>query len=338
MAEKSANRLAPADLPPLGPPQVSLSDALEQIDNVFGIEALLRDAGAEVTEPYYRQSVLVYEQFYEKYLSVPGCMHFGINYKGVFNRQGFFSQARGVAGQIKRMGEVGEVLELGCGKGLNTIFLAEKHPEIRFTGLDLLAEHIEKARARSTELKNVRFMQGSFEPVPEELGPADLAFGVETLCYAKDLDAVCQAIARSLKPGGRLVIYDCFHETDKGEVSAEMTQARRLLEVGWGISAGYRTPQRWRRALARAGLQLRRVQDETPYVLPNVRKLQEFGIRYFDDWKLRMQSRLLPRLGQRNAVTALLMPLLFEGQPDGKQPSAPAVSYYRLVARKPASD
>ncbi|MCC5971903.1 MAG: class I SAM-dependent methyltransferase [Pararhodobacter sp.] len=323
-----------APLPPLGPLPFSLGEAIGMVDKVFDIDKMLKDEGAQVTEPYYQQSVLVYEQFYEKYLSVPGCMHFALNYDGVFDRKGFYGQARGIARQIKRMGGVENVLEVGCGKGLNTVRLAQGHPQVQFTGLDLLHEHAEKARARATDLPNANFVQGSFEPLPEDLGEFDIAFGVETLCYAVDLDLVCQSLARALKPGGRVVIFDCFLEERSDAHSEDMLLATRLLEIGWGISQGYRTPAQWFAALKRAGLEMHWDYDETAHILPNLRKLQEFSVKFYNDWKVRLQARIVPTLGQRNAVTALLMPYLFEGV-EGENASLRGVSYRRLVVRKP---
>ncbi len=335
MAAEASSETDLNDLPPPAPAPVTLAEAIAMIDRQFGVDKLLADAGKQVVEPYYRQSVLVYEQFYEKYLSVPGCMHFGLNPDGQFSREGFFGQARGVRTTIRNMGNVKRVLEVGCGKGLNTIRLAGAHPDISFTGLDLLEEHVQKATARSTDLPNARFVQGTFEPIPKPLRGADLIFGVETLCYAQDLDAVCQGIADSLTPGGRLVIFDCFREDGKGPVSDQMRLATRLLEVGWGVPVGYRSAEEWSAALQRAGLKMNWVYDETSNAMPSVRKLQGFAMRFFGDWKVRMQTRILPDLGRRNAVTAILMPLLFAGQPDGPDATAPGVSYMRLVARKP---
>lgn len=306
------------------------------VDRVFDIDKMLKDEGVLLTEPYYQQSVLVYEKFYEQYLSVPGCMHFALNYDGVFKRQGFYNQARAVSKMLEYVATADRVLELGCGKGLNSIWLAQHHPDVQFTGLDLLQEHVEKARARASEFPNATFVQGSFEPIPQDLADFDIAFGVETLCYAVDLDAVCAAIARSLKPGGRLMIFDCFLEERNGAHSEEMLLATRLLEVGWSVSQGYRTSDQWAAALERAGLEVRRDVDETPFILPNLRKLQHFSLKFFNDWKIRLQAKVVPPLGQRNAVTAILMPFLFEGVA-GANPSAPGVSYRRLVARKPVA-
>ncbi|WP_333828082.1 class I SAM-dependent methyltransferase [Pararhodobacter sp.] len=336
MAKKARKPVEAQPLPPLGPLPFSLSEAIGMVDKVFDIDKMLKDEGTQLTEPYYQQSVLVYEQFYEKYISVPGCMHFALNYDGVFDRNGFYGQARGVSKQMERMGGASKVLEVGCGKGLNTIRLAQTHPDAQFTGLDLLHEHVEKGRDRATELPNTRFVQGSYEPLPQDLTGFDIAFGVETLCYAVDLDLVCQSLAQALRPGGRVVIYDCFLNHEAQGQSDEMRLATRLLEVGWGISQGYRTPQQWVDSFRRAGLELHWDHDETPYILPNLRKLQEYSLKFYNDWKVRLQARIVSSLGQRNAVTALLMPYLFEGV-EGEKASLPGVTYRRLVVRKPAA-
>src|SRR5262249_18033690 len=65
--------------------------------------------------------------------------------------------------------------ELGCGYGLTTLVLAAANPHMSFVGVDFNPTHIVAANAlaESAQLRNIRFIECSFE---ELLGPrfADL--------------------------------------------------------------------------------------------------------------------------------------------------------------------
>ena len=56
------------------------------------------------------------------------------------------------------------------------------------------------AKAQAAGFANLGYEQASFEPLPERYRDMDVIFGVETLCYAQDLDAVARSVAAALRP------------------------------------------------------------------------------------------------------------------------------------------
>lgn len=312
-----------------------LSRALADIDRVFGVRTLLDEAtrpASDHVERYYIAS----ERGYRRVHSTEGAMHLALSPSGSFDREDYRAQARQVAELAVQRG-AGTVLELGSGQGFNTQHLARALPGARVQGLDLLAHHVTQAsaRAQAAGLGNLSFRQGSFEPLA--LGaPVDLILGVEALCYARDVPALARSIAAALTPGGALVIYDAFRTGPLQAMEPQMAQAVQLYEGVTAVEGGFRPLVDWTGALQAAGLQVS-TEDVTAQTLPGVRRLHTYGWRYFNDWKIRLTTRLFPRILRHNAVGALLGPYLVEGpQPGASEPGATGLSYQRLIATKPA--
>lgn len=314
-------------LPPLPLP---LSEALGHVDRVFGIDRLLADEGNDQTEAYYRQS----EKGYRRLYSESGCMHAALSRGTHIRPADHLGQANRVSRRISALG-AGDVLELGAGVGFNSLHLARKHPDVRFTGVDLLARHVAQANKAAKELTNVSFRQGNFEALPDFPGRFDIVFAVETLCHAHDLDNLCQRISGLLRPGGQLVIFDGYCHQELEDCTPEMALSARLYAVGTGVALGFRTTTPWCMALERAGLTISRDADLSMLVRLTNRRLHALSIRFFNDWKLRLASRAMPPLLVRNAVSCILGPYTVEGPDVLPEPDKASLSYHMIIAQKP---
>jgi SAM-dependent methyltransferase len=112
-----------------------------------------------------------------------------------------------------RAGET--VLDLGSGAGLDSILAAALvGAGGRVIGVDLTEEMVEKARrnVEAVGLENVEFLYGEIEDLPLEHGIADVAIsnGVFNLCPDKPTALI--ETARTLRPGGRLLMADILLE------------------------------------------------------------------------------------------------------------------------------
>ncbi|MBM3546272.1 MAG: methyltransferase domain-containing protein [Alphaproteobacteria bacterium] len=99
--------------------------------------------------------------------------------------------------------------DLGCGQGMTCLLLAAANPEGQFIGIDFNPAHIARARdlARRMELKNVTFIEASFEAlveVPERLPELDYVAlqGVYAWVGEAGRRAIVDLLAARLKPGG----------------------------------------------------------------------------------------------------------------------------------------
>jgi ubiquinone/menaquinone biosynthesis C-methylase UbiE len=121
----------------------------------------------------------------------------------------------------------GAVLDVGTGPGVLLVELARLRPDLRLTGVDLsadmvttagrnLAEFGERASARAGDVTDLPFPDDSF----------DLIVSSFSLHHWDDPQAAAPELARVLRPGGRLYIYD-FRQAPFEELTAAMHATSR---------------------------------------------------------------------------------------------------------------
>ncbi len=94
-----------------------------------------------------------------------------------------------------------KLLELGCGTGNLTAFLAQK-PNCAVTAVDISPDMIRQAQKK---LKNVEFHASPIERLPFENGTFDVVTGYSVLHHLPDLRESFDEISRVLKPNGSFV-------------------------------------------------------------------------------------------------------------------------------------
>lgn len=186
---------------------LSLTEALSKVRQIFNVNRVLQDFSRDITVPYYTQS----EYGYSKFHSQQDCVHLALNEDGIFSEEGYYGQPRTVSAQIQAIG-ARQVLELGSGKGFNSSFLAQEHPEVQFQGFDLTPLHVSLANKKAAALSNLTFQVGDFNLLPFPDQSFDIIFGVDCLCHAQEAQITLAKIRRVLKPDGRLVVFDGYRE------------------------------------------------------------------------------------------------------------------------------
>ena len=122
----------------------------------------------------------------------------------------------------------GDVLELGCGGGINMEFYAPAR--IRsFTGLDPSPELLTMSRAAAAAHGMAADIVGGFgEAMPFESGRFDTVVTTFTLCSVTDQAAVLAEIRRVLKPGGTALFLEHGAAPD-----ADVAKWQRRIEPIW---------------------------------------------------------------------------------------------------------
>lgn len=108
-----------------------------------------------------------------------------------------------------RQGE--EILDLGCGRGVDTIEAARlAGTKGMAIGLDLTESMVKQAIDYATreKVRNVAFAQGNIENLPFKENSFDGVMSNCVINHAKDKSKVYREINRVLKPGGRFVVAD----------------------------------------------------------------------------------------------------------------------------------
>jgi SAM-dependent methyltransferase len=103
------------------------------------------------------------------------------------------------------------VLDLGSGSGTDSFLAANATgPSGRVIGVDMTAAQLDKARRLATAagVTNVEFRDGRIEHSPVDDGSVDCVISNGVINLAPDKQAVFEAAAAALRPGGRLAIAD----------------------------------------------------------------------------------------------------------------------------------
>jgi ubiquinone/menaquinone biosynthesis C-methylase UbiE len=129
------------------------------------------------------------------------------------------------------------VVDLGCGNGGLALLLAELgRMPVRYIGLDLLEERIAAGRAA---VPWGEFVVGSADWLPVPDGTADVVVMATLLSSLREpflQEAVATEVARVLRPGGRLVVYDIRYPSPRNRSVVPITASRlERLFPGWPI-------------------------------------------------------------------------------------------------------
>lgn len=107
--------------------------------------------------------------------------------------------------ELARMPDASAFLELGCGTGALLGALRAQHPGWRLTGVDASAAMLARARLR----RGVGWLRARFDRLPIADGSfAAVGAFFDSVNHAAapgELESLCSAAARALRPGGRFV-------------------------------------------------------------------------------------------------------------------------------------
>jgi ubiquinone/menaquinone biosynthesis C-methylase UbiE len=98
------------------------------------------------------------------------------------------------------------VLDVGTGPGVLLVELARRRPDLNLTGLDLSPDMVTAANRNLGDQATVRV--GSVTQLPFPDGSFDLVVSSISMHHWDHPEAAVPELARVLRPGGRLRIYD----------------------------------------------------------------------------------------------------------------------------------
>lgn len=167
------------------------------------------------------------------------------------------------------------VVDSGCGRGGNTIWLAENTDAEKIIGLDIDEDLLKKARKNAEEAgveEKVEFIQQDFDNL--QIQDFDIYFAIESQCYSQDERKLAENIYKGLNPGGRIVISDGYR-TDK--FSHKHEELTRKMHIGWGVDyMAYKS--NFQRFLKEAGFQNIQVEPLMEKIAPTSRYLHRASI------------------------------------------------------------
>jgi SAM-dependent methyltransferase len=105
------------------------------------------------------------------------------------------------------------VLEAGCGVGAQTVTLARRSPEARFTSIDVSPDSLAEARRRVAEagLANVELRRADIFALPLDAGSFDHVFVCFVLEHLAQPVEALAILGRMLRPGGSITVIEGDH-------------------------------------------------------------------------------------------------------------------------------
>ncbi len=160
------------------------------------------------------------------------------------------------------------IVDLGCGLGASLLYLAARI-DMKGEGITISPRQAARAATLVSEADasaRVRCREGNYLSLPHDLsGTADLTFSIEAFAHSPDADGYFREAARTLRPGGKLIICDDFLTSAAPPRSPRAARWLREFQTGWRVNSLLTVDQV--RALASAhGLVLVRDLDLTAHL------------------------------------------------------------------------
>ncbi len=278
----------------------SLELYLKQINRIFDVPPIINEQQEKShIIRYYTKNKLTYLLFYDW----AGFYHFGISYDGRRASEGLREQARIIEGYIHDMG-ASRVLEIGCGLGPNSAFLARRNPHVAFEAVDLS----NKPLRRFTKIPNLRFSNGDYHDLSGfKDNSYDMVFAIETLCYSTDKLQVFREAKKKLQPGGRFIIFDLYRSNRARPLSPSEDTMWQLITKGVAAEKVERVSDV--EGYMREEFSIAEARDLSPCILPFLYRQESLVRPYFNHPLFaRVSNKVIPLDMMRNAIVVLLLP------------------------------
>jgi len=130
----------------------------------------------------------------------------------------------------------GEILDVGCGIGGSSLYLAQKFPASQVTGITLSPVQANRAKARAEEFglqSRTKFQVADALSMPFESDRFDLIWSLESGEHMPDKSKFLAECLRVLKPNGKLIFATwCHRETASKPLNInEKQHLQRIYDV-----------------------------------------------------------------------------------------------------------
>lgn len=273
-----------------------------RLSKFFDVDEILQRTGdPDEIRSYYTKSAIGYALFHSRH----GSIHMALNPDGTFDELGYYRAPELAWDAVSDAHVPHRTLELGCGNGFNLDLIASQAPDSTFVGVDLVPKHARQARRHTSERSNVAIVVGDFQQLQFPDAYFGGAYSIESFCHARSPEKAFDEAARVLRPGARFVVIDAWRTGS--HASPELERALKLTEMSMSVSAAL-TQSEWIRLAKKRGFRVRRVQELSSEVLPNLERFERLAEKFMA--RKRIARVLARRLGLRileNVIAGYLM-------------------------------
>jgi MPBQ/MSBQ methyltransferase len=123
-----------------------------------------------------------------------------------------------------------QVVDVACGKGRSSFFLAMRYPTATIVGVDKLPEQVEIAKTLYSNTLNLSYVSGDAEALPFADQSVDRVHCLEA-AFHFDRTQFLREVNRVLKPGGRVVIVDFMWKDASGRQILDTADGKICQEI-----------------------------------------------------------------------------------------------------------
>lgn len=278
-----------------------LKNDLDRIKEVFNTRSILEEKYSNSNiQKYYKYSSKAYDLFHSK----DGAVHMAINYDGVFNQKGYYQQANEISEEVE---DHFHVLELGSGKGFNSLALAKQNNNATFKGIDISETHLDYANKKAKDMPNLSFKYGDFQNINYEDNTFDIVFGIEAVCYSEDMEQLLKEVYRVLKVGGKFIVYDGFRYSDYENETPIIKESVALCEKAM-VADEFNHLKEWLDVSQKIGYHIDENKDISMDVMPNLKRLYRASRKFYKNKTIaKVVNTVFPSIMVKNSIAGILM-------------------------------
>ena len=273
-----------------------LAKKIEKIESLFDMSKLINTEANSVKkiQKYYRMNDFAYRKFH----SDRGFMHFRVT-KGKKLEDDDILYQPNVISEYIHSGD--KVLELGSGQGANIEYLANKHPDASFIGIDLYPKLSKSAP------KNIKVYKQDYSSLPFiEDESIDVIYGIETIVHCTDKPKVFKEISRMLKKGGTLILYDYTLTKELEKLEPYEQTSVKIISKG-GACAIIESFDSWNKYIKATGFAEIKTSDLHTEILPDLKRLELKANKFLgNDKKAKRFMRFIPKTFANNLIVGWL--------------------------------
>lgn len=289
---------------------------------LFNIDKVSHLAASSPTAvaSYYKTNKLAYKIFHSR----TDFIHMGLSESNKYAEKDLFKQAEIIESYFNN--DTKNVLEIGCGKGKNLAFLANRSTYINFFGLDLEGGQTDAAVDKSKRLKNMQVIFGDYHDLSKFSDiKFDVVFVVEALCHSNDKAKVASEVSKILKQNGLFIVFDGYLGVEMENLNYYAKTACKLVEKGMMVDA-FEEYEIVKEKVINQGFELVKENDYSKNILPTLYRFEKLASIAFSLKSLsKLLVKVLPSNFTNNAISGYLMPNLIE---------TGIAKYYLTVFRK----
>lgn len=287
---------------------MSLSQKLKKLSELFDFnKVLLANTDIKSIARYYKVNKFSYSLFHSE-----NFIHMGITRSGVFKKEDLFEQVKIIEKFIDKRTK--KTLELGTGRGANSIYLAKNHPDIEFIGIDLPKGQLQYAFKNGKDLRNFKPQEGDFHNLSNFSEKSfNIVFVVESLCHSGNKEKVIKEVKKVLKKDGLFITIDAF--TIKDNLNKEELLSKRLVEKSMSVPA-FENYNKFIDLLNKNMFKVVFEEDDSFEILPTLRRFEKDAriLLSLPNFLSKIILKVFPSEFTYNAIAGYLMPDLIESK------------------------